>query len=198
MSIGAMSVRPAAALSEAQLELLLPMATIVKAALRVEVGNDDELMLVEAYRRAAVDWVERYTAQSMIERAWVASFGGFDGRLRLPRGPVSAVTSVGYRDSAGVGQVLAGAGWRLAGNELWPGIGTAWPAALCGAGSVTVTFTAGFADAATEVPTLVTAMLLAIGHWFRNREAVVTGTITAEVPFGARVLADLHRVPVIG
>lgn len=40
----------------------------------------------------------------------------------------------------------------------------------------------------TRRPVAQAAIALLVGHWFRNREAVVTGTITAEVPLSATAL----------
>ena len=40
---------------------------------------------------------------------------------------------------------------------------------------------------------LTTAMLLLIGHWFENREAVVIGSITAELPMAVEALIGPYR-----
>ncbi|APC45960.1 head-tail connector II [Halomonas phage QHHSV-1] len=40
---------------------------------------------------------------------------------------------------------------------------------------------------------LTTAMLLLIGHWFLNREAVVIGSSTAEVPMAVEALISPYR-----
>ncbi|SDO72583.1 Phage gp6-like head-tail connector protein [Halomonas shengliensis] len=40
---------------------------------------------------------------------------------------------------------------------------------------------------------LTTAMLLLIGHWFENREAVVIGTITSELPLAVEALIAPYR-----
>ncbi|MBY5942774.1 head-tail connector protein [Halomonas sp. DP5N14-9] len=39
-----------------------------------------------------------------------------------------------------------------------------------------------------------TAMLLLIGHWYENREAVVVGTITSEVPMAVEALIQPYRI----
>ena len=38
------------------------------------------------------------------------------------------------------------------------------------------------------------AMLLMIGHWYANREAVVIGTITSEVPLAVNALLQPYRI----
>ena len=56
--------------------------------------------------------------------------------------------------------------------------GQPWPAIQPGS-RIAVDVVAGF----DEVPAAVCqAMLLLIGTWYRNREQVITGTITAELP----------------
>ncbi|MFT7337626.1 MAG: hypothetical protein ACI92B_000948 [Marinobacter maritimus] len=40
---------------------------------------------------------------------------------------------------------------------------------------------------------ITTAMLLLIGHWFVNRESVVIGTITAELPMAVDALITPYR-----
>ncbi|WP_110642462.1 head-tail connector protein [Salinicola sp. CPA57] len=40
---------------------------------------------------------------------------------------------------------------------------------------------------------LVTAMLLLIGHWYVNRESVVVGTITSEMPMAVQSLIEPYR-----
>lgn len=40
---------------------------------------------------------------------------------------------------------------------------------------------------------MTTAMLLLIGHWYANRESVVIGTITAEVPMAVDALISPYR-----
>ena len=56
---------------------------------------------------------------------------------------------------------------------------------------VEVVYEAGF----TELPkALRQAMLLMIGHWYTNRETVITGSTTAvEVPLAARTLMNQYK-----
>lgn len=39
-----------------------------------------------------------------------------------------------------------------------------------------------------------TAMLLLIGHWYANREAVNIGNITSEIPLAVEALLQPHRI----
>jgi hypothetical protein len=40
---------------------------------------------------------------------------------------------------------------------------------------------------------ITTAMLLLIGHWYANRESVVVGTITSELPMAVEALIAPYR-----
>lgn len=40
---------------------------------------------------------------------------------------------------------------------------------------------------------ITTAMLLLIGHWYANRESVVVGTITSELPMAVESLISPYR-----
>lgn len=41
---------------------------------------------------------------------------------------------------------------------------------------------------------ITTAMLLLVGHWYANREGVVIGAITAEVPMAVEALLQPYRI----
>ena len=54
----------------------------------------------------------------------------------------------------------------------------------------------GYAVPAEPDEDVIQALLLIIGHWYANREEVVTGIATSEVPFAARCLLwGSRRVP---
>lgn len=114
-------------------------------------------------------------------------------RILLPYGPVGDVVSVKYTDEDAALQTLATNQWRVdrytVPPALIPAYGVTWPNTLSDVASVKVQYNAGFnADGAPEpqeVPDdLVQAMHLLIGHWFANREAAVTGTISSVVHLG--------------
>ncbi|WP_231359846.1 head-tail connector protein [Escherichia coli] len=55
----------------------------------------------------------------------------------------------------------------------------------------------GFADDADRLllnDDVRTAMLLLIGHWYANREAVNIGNITSAVPFAVEALLQPYRI----
>lgn len=182
----AITLEPAAPLDG---DVLLPLDD-AKAYLRVEGGDEDAL--IGALRDAAIDWVERHTGRALVRRAFVWTASRFATPLRLTIEPIVSVDGVGYRGSDGVSVSLDAAGWRLAGRELYAGVGASWPLALAGEGAVRVTLTAGYEDGGVP-PALVSAVKLMLGHLYRNRETAVT-----DAPMAAEVLCAAYRVPVIG
>jgi uncharacterized phiE125 gp8 family phage protein len=58
-----------------------------------------------------------------------------------------------------------------------------------------VRFTAGYGDTASDVPqTIRQAILLAVGHWYENREATVAVGNVRELPLGIEALLWPYRV----
>jgi uncharacterized phiE125 gp8 family phage protein len=176
-------------------EAVLP---IVDAKAHLRVLHDDEDPLIEALRDAAIDWVERYCSVSLGVRSYVWHGSGLCDAVMLPIGPVVAVQSVNYLDTAGVSAALVSTDWRLAGNRLMSAPGKSWPATLSGAGAVSVAFTAGFADPATDARALVAAVKMLMGNLYKFREDAISGTIVSEVPMGVTALCSGYRMPVIG
>ena len=87
--------------------------------------------------------------------------------------------SVTYLDADGVRQTLAGAEYDVVTDELvgrlLPAFGKTWPDCRIRPGSVQVSYTCGYGDA-SDVPQSIKAwMLLAIGAWYENREALTSG-----------------------
>jgi uncharacterized phiE125 gp8 family phage protein len=166
-----------------------------KAWLRVD--GDDEDDLIEALRDAAIDMVEQYTNVRLAPvSGLIARFAGFGARMRVGIGPVSTLTvsAIGYVDGAGEAQTIDAGGWRIdAGGDLMPAIGATWPQ---GGGEVTVTFSAGYPEGACPAG-LIAAAKMFLAHLYRNREAVVVGAVSGELPLGFTTLCDRYRLPVL-
>lgn len=173
---------------------LLPL-TIVKDHLRV--SSDDEDDLITTFRDAALGWVERHVGRALTPRAWRWSGDCFGDRIVVPIEPVVSIQALAYRDLAGGVVALPEAAWFLSGGEIAPIAGTRFPTTLGGRDAILVTFTAGYEPDQVPAP-LKTAALLMAGHLYRNREAVIVGTIATEAPLSVQVLCAPWRTPVIG
>lgn len=122
----------------------------------------------------------------------------------LPYQPIAEVVSIVYRDTAGVEQTMDDGSYRL----LYSGAiyADAWPSTDGGPEPVAIRVRAGYAprlvtpegggepvEVSTVPESVREALLLIVGHWFANRETVVTGTIASEVPLAAMSLLSPFR-----
>ncbi len=172
----------------------------VKAALRLSSDHDFELgeRLVDAavaWLDGPAGWLGRCLGQQTLELTdW-----GF-GNNALPYGPVVSIESITYRTGSGSMQELPGDKYRLlrtGGLAALPA-GTAWPSLAYDPEAVSIRYVAGYPDAEggrrTVPEAIVQAVLLIVGHWYRNREDVVTGTIATQLPMAAEALLSPYRL----
>jgi uncharacterized phiE125 gp8 family phage protein len=116
----------------------------------------------------------------------------------LPVGPVSSVTSITSYSTADASSVVASSVYRLdtasAPARIVLKDGQVWPDGLRPETALVIVFVAGYGAAATSIPApLIQAARLLIEHWFSNRGAVVTGTISTEVQLGYEALISPFR-----
>ncbi|HDZ21933.1 hypothetical protein LCGC14_0714600 [marine sediment metagenome] len=103
-----------------------------------------------------------------------------------PLAPLSSVTSIKYVDGDGTTQTWAASNYVVQ-TGLKPGVielafNVTLPTTRSQPNAVTVRYVAGYGDIDDVPADARLAMLMLLGHWYENREAVVIGTITAEVP----------------
>ena len=73
--------------------------------------------------------------------------------------------------------------------------GASWPTAQDRTDAIKITYTAGFGDAASDVPRgLRHALLMTVAHWYESREPVVIGTSVSDLPMAVQALVNRHRV----
>ena len=110
----------------------------------------------------------------------------------LLRGPVQSIGSVKYTDPSGNPQTLSSSVYSLdqysRPGRLCPARNQMWPAtAQATVNAVQVQFTTGFGPADTDVPGDIKAALkMLLGHFYENREEVVTDARVAaiQMPIG--------------
>jgi uncharacterized phiE125 gp8 family phage protein len=153
--------------------------------------------------------IEGYTERALLEQTWEARLDDFWGAadLLLPRPNLLTVTEIAYLATAAADPDDED-DWTVVSPTVYevdvvsvPGRvrlrpAQSWPTAYARAGAVRVTWTAGYGDEEQDVPGDVRrACRLLLGHYDRNREAVITGTIATELPEGVKALLDLERIP---
>ena len=174
--------------------------TEAKLHLRADVDDDDSL--IESLIQTAREMVEGIARRALITQTWKYILDEFpDGdELMLPLPPLQSVTTIIYKDQGGASSTFAASDY-IVNTDTEPGkvvlaYGKSWPStSLYPTGAVTVQFVAGYGDDPTDVPEKYRqAMLLLIGHWYENREAIATtGAVPKEVPMGVTALLWLDR-----
>lgn len=153
-------------------------------------GTENGLMA--AYRAAAHQAAEHYTGAAIGSQTLELALDAFPDEIPLPRGKVTSITSITYKDTAGAPQTLSESQYVLDDYSpvcrIVPADGVSWPSTQALPNAVKVRYVAGDVPPAARA-----AILLTVGHLFENREAVAPGTL-AEVPMGARHLLDTIRV----
>lgn len=182
-----------------------------KAHLRVDFDTDDAL--IAAYLAGAIGAVERQTGRILAAREMVQRFDRWTDaqgreRLTLSHDPVVSVEGVDYVDGDGAVQELlpetvpGDGGFRTVAGEpylLLSPADASFPALADQPGAVSVRYTAGYGGDAGDAPAeLDAAVLLMVGHFYANREAAGSGTISFELPLGVRDLCFPFRRVLLG
>ena len=158
-----------------------------KLHLRVDADITDDDSLITALIVTARQQSEHRTGRALVSQHWRYAIDAFPvDSLELPLPKLLSVQSVTYLDSAGTRQTLANTEYDVITDELVgrliPAYGKSWPSCRERPGSVRVDYTCGY-GAAADVPQSIKAwMLLAIGAWYENREALTSGQPVAELP----------------
>lgn len=161
----------------------------VRAQCRID--SSDESDLIEGYITSARAQVENDCRRALITQTWERTLDRFPHScepIYLARNPVQQVESITYVDPQGATQTLSTDVYQVdtKGAVARVGLkpGKSWPSTKCGLwNSVTITYVAGYGDTADDVPRgLRTAIAILAGHWFENREPIITGTIVSNIP----------------
>jgi uncharacterized phiE125 gp8 family phage protein len=180
-----------------------------KAHLRVDITDDDAL--ITSLIGAATLEAEHLMQRAIMPQTWILTLDSFrphparywlTGRasqsIGLDRPPVTAIGSIQYVDINGAAQTLDPTAYRLLKHEysgaVVPVFGLNWPNTRQQADAVQITFSTGYADAAS-VPELIKAWIkLRVGTLYENREmfAVDTRLTFVDLPFDG--LLDRYRV----
>jgi uncharacterized phiE125 gp8 family phage protein len=160
--------------------------------------------LVDLYIDAAINGIDGNTwfGRALITQEWRLILPVFANcHITIPLPPLQSVDAVTYVDNDGVAQTLATSSYDVIGiggdapAMIALAYGASWPSTRWQPDAIGVEFTAGYGDTPDDVPSdIQAALLLTIGHLYRNRETVVTGTIATELPQAAQAILDRRRV----
>jgi len=162
--------------------------------------------LLTALITVARQYCEDYQNRAYITQEWELWLDDWpdEDYIRIPLPPLQSVEAVKYYGTDDTEYTIDSDDY-FADTKSEPGrvalaYSGVWPTAtLRPVNGVLVEFTAGYGDAASNVPERVRqAMLLLIGHLYENRQAVQVSeyrSISAlEVPFTVKALLSLDRV----
>lgn len=151
-----------------------------------DTAHDDHLtLLIQAARE---QW-EHDTDSSVITQTLYVHADSFGDKMPLPRRPISSITSVQYYDSANALQTLSTDIYVLNPSsrdvelkylQTWPVLVGRWDA-------VKVTYIAGYANAAAVPAIHKQAIRLLVGHYFENRDMLMSDAITGVRAYEALV-----------
>lgn len=184
-----------------------------KQHLRVDTSDEDALIqnyvrtsrryLEWKYNRAFITQTLTISLDTFGQPGWWPPAAVYYAPSYLPspvwgivelRPPLQSVTLVTYVDFAGVTQTLASSKYVVdtfsEPGRMAPAVGQIWPVSGPVPGAVKITFVSGYTTAALVPDDMKEAMRLLIGHYYLNREAVVTDTRVASIEV-ARAVDDL-------
>ncbi len=168
--------------------------TEVKAALHITETADHDFLLstITAVRQAT----EQYIEQTLINSSYTFEIDSFplNGLICLPMGPIRAISSVQYYDDDDALQTVNSTNYEFDRNGRLRAVSTfEWPSTYDRLSAVIVAYTAGKTHSGNVDDDIKHAMKLMVGHFERNRENTITGTIIKEIPIGYRHLLNAHR-----
>lgn len=130
----------------------------VKAFVRIDDSAEDgviDRMIAAAI--GMVDGADGVLGRALITQTWALKLDAFPPEITLPLPPLQSVSSITYFDADGAEQTLSASLYQIVGvgdhgpAKIVPAYGQAWPACQSIPEAVTVTFIAGYGDAA-DVP----------------------------------------------
>ena len=167
--------------------------------LRADDANDD-LLIKDLVRTARIVF-EQNTNRSLINTVWKLRLDEFPSGtmpIKLPRAPVSVVTSVQYVDGDGATQTWSTTKYEVdlfdAVTTIRPIDAESYPTTKAQIQAVTVTFTAGYGADQTTIPhDILTAVKLLLTSMYEHRDSVLVGTNFQEFPTLERLVWP-HKV----
>lgn len=169
--------------------------TLAELKEHLRVDSTDEDTLITAYRDAAISFIQDYCNTQLGDVSAVAYMDSFYN-ARFPVGPVVAIASVQYKDTANATQTLDA-------SKYWFDIKTKATRITFDNtpdlyddtfNAVQVNFTLGYTEATIPKP-IITAIRLMVGHLYENRQEVTNGGgVPREIPMGMHAILSPYRV----
>lgn len=181
------------------------LITLDEAKQQVRRDDDDDNAILSrliAVVMSHLDGIDGILGRALIAQTWSQEFDSFPAGAVLCLGlaPVISITGIDYFDMDNAAQSFDLANVtafnRARESYVKLGYSSSWPSSYYERDdAVTVTYQAGYGVTADKVPAAIKhAALMLLSHYYENREAVLTGTISAELPLGVmRLLRPFIR-----
>jgi uncharacterized phiE125 gp8 family phage protein len=164
------------------------------------VDDADDLMIL-GLLSAAREYCENFTGLSIARKTYEIALDEFpDSEIELPMPPAIEIVSVTYFDAAQELQTMAANTYVLDTYQMpaWllPASGTSWPTPGSFINAIKVRYISGYSADSDGEPlphALRAAMLLVLGHLFRNREDSAEKALSS-IPLGAEALMRPLRI----
>lgn len=176
--------------------------TLAEAKRHLRVDGSDEDALIDGLIRAVVSYLDGWTGIlgcCLVEQTWRQNFDHFGCWMHLRLDPIIEIVSITYRNADGQIATVSDSHYARVtdstGSYVFWDAAYSPPSDLYEQGAVSVTFKAGYpeVDGKSTVPDAIKlAILLMVGHWYANREAVAEGVFN-EVPMSAKSLINTFR-----
>lgn len=149
--------------------------TRAQAKLAARIQSTSEDSLIDGFIAAAREQVEIDSDLKLMPQTWLLTLDAWpaDGEIPLPITPVSAV-AVGYLDTSDGSQTWDSSNYYTDFKQVPPRLmvkpNKSFPSLSQRNAAVSITITAGFANAGAVPQRAKQAICLLVGHWYQNRE----------------------------
>ena len=172
--------------------------TTAEAKKQSYIDTDDDDDFIDDNIQAAREYLQEQTNTSFITQTRVMRMDRFPDTIKIPFSPLISVTSITYVDTNGDTQTLSSSLYDVdiyrKPARINPAYGESWPSTRLIDDAITLTYVAGYANAAA-VPALIKKMMLFMAaHYYENREILITGTIVAKIPETVESLIAMNRI----
>lgn len=167
--------------------------SVSEAKAHLNVTHTDDDALIGTYVSAARQLCEERTTRALPSQVQDLYLDEFPECIEVRKVPLADVVSLTYLDSEGSTATLGSSAYIVdtvsEPARITPAYGESWPSTYPVMNAVRVRCSLGAAT--SEIPQRAKqAIKLMVGHYYANREQVVVGTITAQVPFAVDALLD--------
>ncbi len=174
--------------------------SLEEAKLHVKQDDDADDALISGLIAAARRHCEQRLDQAFVTTTFELKLDRFPcehcGLIELDRAPLQSITHVKYFDCDGDEQTLDDESYQVDAasrpGRLLPAPYCYWPSTSPRLNAVTIRFVAGYGAAAAVPDTIKAAIKLLVGHWYKNREATVIGSISSNLQFTVDALLGLE------